>query len=417
MRYRLNNVEIIDPNSEWNRTRKDICIINGIISEAKDAVDVDEVIQADGWSLVPGLCETYASIGDPGYEYREDLESIARAAISGGVTAVCAIANNQPVTQHKTHVEYLVNNTKGNLVEVWPIGAITEDLKGYNPTEMMDMAHAGAVAFSDAPHSVENSGVMMRALQYAIPFDGVIISSAYDEGLAGDGQVNEGLVSVNMGMKGIPHLAESLRVYRDLQLLEYTGGKIHFSGINTISGIQQVKEAKAKGLKVTASAYVHHLLLDDTQVENFDTNYKVIPPLRTSSDVNALKSAVEEGVIDIISTQHTPLDTESKRLEFEYAIPGMANIEFALSLALQATNSIETVIQTMAIAPRKLLNKHIPIISEGEQANVILVDLNASFQVPLSSRKSKSANSPYFGQELKGKVQAVFNNGKMVKNG
>ncbi|MCO5231834.1 MAG: dihydroorotase [Chitinophagales bacterium] len=417
MRYRLNNVEIIDPNSEWNRTRKDICIINGIISEAKDSIEVDEVIQADGLSLIPGLCETYASIGDPGYEYREDLESIAQAALSGGVTAVCAIANNHPVTQHKTHVEYLVNNTKGNLVEVWPIGAVTEDLKGYNPTEMMDMAYAGAVAFSDAPHSVENSGVMMRALQYAIPFDGVVISSAYDEGLAGDGQVNEGVVSVNMGMKGIPHLVESLRVYRDLQLLEYTGGKIHFSGISTASGVQQIKEAKAKGLKVTAATYVHHLLLDDTQVENFDTNYKVIPPLRTSEDVNALKNAVQEGVIDIISTQHTPLDTEAKRLEFEYASPGMANIEFAFSLALKATNSIETVIQTMAIAPRKLFNKDIPIISEGKQANMVLVDLNTSYQVSLSSRKSKSANSPYFGQELKGKVVAVFNNGKMAKNG
>ncbi|MCO5233886.1 MAG: dihydroorotase [Chitinophagales bacterium] len=416
MRYRLNNVEIIDPSSEWNRKRKDICIIDGIISEADDTIQVDSVLQADGWSLIPGLCETYASISDPGFEYREDIESITRAALSSGITAVCAIADNYPVTQHKTHVEYLVNNTKGKIVEIWPIGAITEDLKGKNPTEMMDMAHAGAVAFSDAPHSVENSGVMMRALQYAIPFDGIIFSSAFDEGLAGDGLVNEGLVSVNMGVKGIPHLAESLRVYRDLQLLEYTGGRLHFCGINTEDGIRQVREAKSKGLNVTASVYLHHLLLDESQVENFDTNYKVLPPLRTINDVHALRKAVKEGVIDIISSQHIPLDTESKRLEFEYASPGMANIEFALSLALEATGNIETVIQTMSIAPRKLFRKQSSVISKGELANMVLVDLNEVHKVSIADRKSKSANSPFYESELKGVVKAVFNNGKIVKN-
>lgn len=416
MRYRLNNVEIIDPTSDWNRKIKDILIVNGIIQEATAINEADEVIDARGWSLLPGLCETYAAIGDPGFELREDIESVSRAAAKGGVTAVCAIADNDPVSQHKTHIEYLLKNTKGNLIEVWPLGAITEGLKGKNPTEMLDMHHAGAVAFTDAPHPVRDSGVMMRALQYVAPFNGVVYSVPYDEDLAGEGQVNEGVVSVNMGMKGIPHLAENLQIHRDLKLLEYTGGSLHFSGISTAEGVEQIRRAKAAGLQVTASVYLQNLLFTEDEVTDFDTNFKVMPPLRSALDLEALKKGLEDGTIDVISTQHIPLDVESKRLEFEYATPGMANIEFALPLALKAAGDLEKVVQLFSIAPRKILQKEVVSITEGVAANLILVDGEAVQATAQAQRKSKSANSPFYGQPLKGVVKAVFNNGQMIWN-
>jgi len=417
MRYRLNKVEIIDPASPWHRQVKDIIVDNGIIREAEGPEDEDTMtIDAQGLAVIPGLCETYASVGDPGHEYREDLESLAEAAAAGGVTAVCAIADNDPVTQHKTHVEYLSRKTRGKAVEVWPLGAITEGLKGRNPTEMFDMHYAGAVAYTDAPYPVANAGVMLRALQYVTPFNGVVFSVPYNASLAEDGQVNEGLVSVKMGMKGIPHLAESLQIHRDLQLLEYGGGRLHFTGVTTEDGIGQIRQAKAKGLQVTAAAYLHHLLFDDSTVAGFDTNYKVMPPLRTAKDIAALHEGLADGTIDMISAQHVPLDTESKRLEFEYATPGMANIEFAFAVALKALGTVEKVVQLYSLNPRKLLRQPEVSVQSGMPANLALVDLSAEFVPAANRRKSKSGNSPFYGQPLKGKVRAVFNNNQVIWN-
>ena len=410
MKYRLNKVEIIDPRSKWHKKRKDILVDNGVVREAKSDDKFDKEIDAKAYQLLPALCETYASIGDPGYEYREDIESLTEAALKGGVTIVCAIADNQPITQHKTHVDYLIKSTKNKLVEVWPIGAITDHLEGKNPTEFIDMHQAGAVAFSDAPHPVRSSGVMMRALQYSSPFDGLIYAVPYDDQLTFDGQVNESVLSVTMGLTGIPHLSESLQIYRDLRLLEYAGGKLHFTGVSTADGVRQIKEAKAKGLNVTASVYLHHLLFDENAVADFDTNFKVMPPLRTAKDQKALIKGLSDGTIDIVSVQHIPLDTESKRLEFEYAKPGMANLEFAFPLALKVLGDTEKVAQHFSINTREILNRPIAIIEENAKADFILVDSNATNNTSSNERKSKSSNSPFFNQELKGKVKAVFHN-------
>lgn len=416
MRYRLNNVEIIDPTSDWNKQVKDILVINGILQDVGQADGTEEVIDGTGLRMIPALCETYASIGDPGHEYREDIQSISKAALKGGVTHVCAIADNDPVTQHKTHVEYIIKNTQGKLVEIWPLGAITEGLKGKNPTEMLDMHYAGAVAFTDAPHAIDNTGVMLRALQYIEPIDGVVYSIPYDEHLTGEGQVNEGVISVNMGMKGIPHLAETLQIHRDLELLAYGGGKLHFSGISTAEGVEQIRQAKARGLNVTASVYVHHLLLTEEVVSDFDTNYKVIPPLRTALDREALLQGLEDGTIDMVSIQHIPLDVESKRLEFEYATPGMANIEFAFPLAYKALGCVQKVVQKFAIAPRKLFKKELNSIKIGNKANFLLVDTNSEKIVKESQRQSLSANSPFYGVSIKGVVKAVFHNNQLHWN-
>lgn len=420
MRYRINQVKVIDPASAWHRKVKDIVIENGIIQEASDSDSPETlIINGLGCEIMPGFCETYAYTGDPGHEYREDLTSVSTAAAAGGVTNLCAIADNEPVTQHKAHVEYLRSKTKGLPVEIWPIGAVTEGLKGKNPTEIYDMYHAGAVAFSDAPNPVANAGVMLRALQYVQPFDGVIMTMAFNQSLSEEGQLNEGLVSVQLGMKGIPHLAESLQIHRDLELLAYGGGRIHFSGITTAEGVRQIRQAKDKGLNVTASVFLHHLFFDDTVLKGFDTNFKVMPPLRTEDDISALMSGISDGTIDIISTQHVPLDTEAKRLEFEYASPGMANLEYAFPLAntiIGERLNLDRVVELFSIHPRKMLRQAAVTIKAGAKANLVFADASADYTPSMSNRKSLSSNSPFIGYKLKGKVRGIFNNGQWVWN-
>ena len=318
MKYRLLQAQVIDPASPWNGKTLDLDIENGKWSIAKDSISPDtQVFDLKGKVIMPGFCELYAYTGDPGHEYREDIISVTKAAAAGGFTAICAIPDAEPVTQHKTQVEYVLRKGSKTPAQVWPLGAITEGLQGKNPTEMYDMHYAGAVAFTDAPYPVSDAGVMLRALQYVQPFNGVIIQIPYNKSLVAEGQVNEGEISVSMGMKGISNLSESLQVHRDLELLEYGGGRLHFSGISTTEAVSQIRIAKAKGLQVTASVYLHHLLLDEQLLTGFDSIYKVMPPLRTQEDIDALWEGLVDGTLDAISTQHTPLDTESKRLEFE----------------------------------------------------------------------------------------------------
>jgi dihydroorotase len=420
MKVRFNQVKIVDPASPWHRKVKSILVDNGIIQEANEDVGSDTlVIEGKGCEIMPGFCEMYAASGDPGHEYRETLESLSDAAAAGGVTAVCVIADNDPVSQHKTQIEYFVHRSKGKSVEIWPIGAITEGLKGKNPTEMYDMHYAGAVAFSDAPHPVANAGVMLRALQYVQPFDGVIMTMPFNQALSEEGQINEGWMSVRLGMKGIPHLAETIQIKRDLDLLAYSGGRLHFSGITTAEGVKMIREAKESGLQVTAGVFLHHLLFNEEDLIDFDTNFKVVPPLRTERDTAALMAGIQDGTIDVISTQHIPLDTESKRLEFEYALPGMANLEYAFALANTVIGerlSLDRVVELFSIHPRKILRKPTATIQSGAKADFILTDASQSFKAELQKRKSLSANTPFADYTFKGMVKGLFNNGQWLSN-
>lgn len=420
MKVRFNQVKIIDPASPWHRKVKSILVDKGVIHEAEGEADAETlVIDGVGAELMPGFCEMYAASGDPGHEYRETLESLSAAAAAGGVTAVCVIADNDPITQHKTQIEYFVNRSKSSAVAVWPIGAITEGLKGKNPTEMYDMHYAGAVAFSDAPHPVANAGVMLRALQYVQPFDGVILTMPFNQALSEEGQINEGWMSVRLGMKGIPHLAETIQIKRDLELLAYGGGRLHFSGITTAEGVQLIREAKEKGLQATAAVFLHHLLFNEEDLADFDTHYKVMPPLRTEKDTAALMAGIQDGTIDVISTQHIPLDTESKRLEFEYALPGMANLEYAFALANTVIGErlgLDRIVELFSVQPRNILRKQPATIQQGAKAEFILTDASASFKAELQNRKSLSPNTPLIGYTLKGKVKGLFNNGQWLSN-
>lgn len=420
MKYRLLNALVKDPSSPQNGQTCDWDIINGHWHTAKGEADAQtNIIDLKGKCILPGFCEMYAYSGDPGHEYREDLETLAKAASKGGFTAVAIIPDASPVTQHKTHVAYLVNKGKHLPLKILPYGAVSEDLKGKKPTEMYDMNHAGAVAFTDAPHPVSDSGVMLRALQYVQPFNGVILQMPYDVSLVGEGQINEGLVSVQTGMKGISHLSETMQVYRDLELLKYTGGRLHFIGISTAAATDMIRKAKAEGWNVSASVFIHHLLLDENALSGFDTLYKVMPPLRTQEDIDALLEGLKDGTIDTLSTQHTPLDTESKRLEFEYATPGMSQIELAYSLSqnfLSTKLDWNILVNAWSHHPRKILGQPAISIQEGHLADFIVVDENETFTVNAADWASRSFNTPFDGHQLKGKVKAVFYQQKWNEN-
>jgi dihydroorotase len=411
--YLLKNITVLDKTSEHNGKKVNVLIENGKIAKIGATIEdaAAETIDFSGSYLTPGFCDLYVNINDPGFEYREDITSVANAAIAGGFTTICATADNHPITQTKAQVEYILNNAKNTPVSILPIGAVTENFDGKTPTEMLDMHYAGAIAFSDVPHSVKDSGVLLRALQYVQPFNGLIITMPFDKTLVGDGQVNESEVSVRMGMKGITNLSEYSMVQRDIELLKYTGGKLHFVGISTAESIDLIRKAKAEKLNVTCSVFVHHLISNENDVKNFDSNYKVFPPLRTQDDQQALIAGLKDGTVDCISTQHTPLNVDEKNVEFEVADFGIIGLETAFGLLhkkLENEISKEKLMELLSANPRKIINQ------TASTADFIILNFDEEWMLPEKNIKSKSRNSPYLNTPLKGKVKAVFSKGNFI---
>ena len=419
--YLIKNITVLDNTSEFNGKKTDVLIEDGILTIAFTGAVKKNTKELDFSNsyLSPGFCDLYVSINDPGFEYREDIKSVANAAIAGGFTTICATANNHPITQTKAQVEYIVNNSKNTAVHILPVGAITENFDGKSPTEMLDMHNAGAIAFSDMPHSVKDSGVMLRALQYVQPFDGLIITMPFDKTLVSDGQVNESEVSVRMGTKGITNLSEFSAVQRDIELLKYAGGKLHFVGISTKESVDLIRKAKAElsvnghgKVNITCSVFVHHLISNENDVKNFDSNYKVFPPLRTLEDQQALIDGLKDGTIDCISTQHTPLNIDEKNVEFELADFGIIGLETAFGLLnkkLEKEISKERLIELLSTNPQK-------IIKQKPNQDFVILNFDEEYTFTEKDIQSKSKNTPYIGHSLKGKVKAVFSKGNLTIN-
>lgn len=419
-KYLFRQVRIADPGSPKNSKKLDVLVEGGRIAEmGRDIQAKATEINGAGALLYPGFCDLYADLGDPGFEHREDFESGKRAAAAGGFTAVCVIPRTHPVVQSKSGVEYVLHRSAGSAVDLLPLGAVSENLEGRQPTEMYDMHRAGAVGFTDAPLAVKSSGLLLRALQYVQPFNGIVMDMATDDSLANDGQVSEGEVSVRMGLKGVPHLAEVVQIKRNLEILRYTGGRLHLFGISTKEGVQLVRKAKAEGLDVTASVFQHHLLFTDEDVSGFDSNLKSRPPFRTEADRKALLRGLRDGVIDCVATQHTPLEVEEKKLEFEYATPGLTGLETTYAVVCAAFGQeaeAHRIAEWLSVNPRKLLGREPAAIEPGAPANFCLADPTATWTYSDKVRRSKSANSPLLGRQLTGRVLGIFNNGKWVPN-
>lgn len=412
----LHSVEILDPSSPWHRKKTNVRISNGIIAEMGEVQDGEMKIDAKDLKLSVGWFDMRASFGDPGFEYKEDIENGSRAAAAGGFTEIALLPNTQPVIQSKNEISYLRSRNTANLTQIHPIAAVTINTRGEELTEMIDLYKAGAVAFSDGSKPLWHTDICLKTLQYLQKFDGLLINRPEDRMLTAFGSMNEGINSTVLGLKGMPALAEELMIARDIKLLKYTGGRIHFATISSARSVELIRKAKAQGLNVSCDIAAHQIAFDDSFLMDFDTNYKVNPPLRLKEDIEALISGLEDQTIDVIVSGHTPHEADSKKLEFDLAEFGMIGLQTVYPVLQNISNRIpfENLIEKITSSPRKLLNLKVPEIKKGEKANLTLFDPQKNWVLDDKSNRSKSKNSPFYNQSLAGKAVGVFNQDKFI---
>jgi len=420
MKILIRKVLVVDPASPYNGNTIDLFVeqdkITGVGANLK--LRADREIDIPGLHVSPGWIDVGVQTMDPGFEQRETLSSVARAAAVGGFTGIATFPNTLPVTQGKADIGYLLNQTRNSLVDFLPIGALSEGCTGKQITEMLDMHAAGARAFSDGQHSVQDSGLLLRALQYVLTVDGLIINRPHDNSLSQEGQMHEGVVSTSLGLRGIPSLAEDMMTQRDINLAGYAGARLHLFGLSTAGSVELVRQAKANGLRISCSVPALNLAFDDRALNAFDPQFKVLPPLRSKSDQEALQAGLKAGTIDLIVSNHTPLETEAKKLEFPYAEFGAIGLETTYGLVnrtLKNKLGTEALIQIMAINPRTLLGIEQVVVREGGQANLTLFLPDLPWQVSTDTLFSKSTNSPLLGETLLGRAVAVINHGQVFE--
>ncbi len=412
---------IISEGSEHHHKNMDVLVEGGIITAIKKNISVKaqtKVIEHDDLCLSLGWVDMQAVSGDPGYEHREDLDTLVKAAAAGGFTAVCLHNNNQPALHNKSQIEYVINQTINKVVDVYPFGTITTKGEGNDLAEMYDMKQSGAIAFSNYKNTLNDAGTCLRAIQYVNNIDSLMIAHCKDQSIAHGGQMNEGQQAVMLGLKGIPAIAEEIMLQRNITLLEYTGAKMHIPTISTKGSIDLIKRAKSAGLQITCGVAAVNLMLDDTVLADFDTNYKVNPPLRSKKDVQALRNAVDNGTIDVIVSDHLPQDTECKDLEFDLANDGIINLQTAYHCALEGLGekSIDAIVQAFTVQPRNILQLKPAQITEGAEANLTAFTRSGEFVLTEKNNNSKSNNSPFFHKPLKGSVIGVVNGNKSYFN-
>ncbi len=409
----LKSVKIIDAASSFHGKVMDLHIEDGVIKAIDQKISLPDatVVEQANVCVSPGWMDLQANFCDPGYEYREDLLSGMDAAAAGGYTRVCVSSATHPAIHSKAEVEYVRNKAKGHIVAVHPLGTVSHNREGKDISEMYDMHKSGAIAFSDDKRSIENAGLLLRALLYAKNFDGLVITCCDEKSISLGGKMNEGITSTMLGLKGIPSLAEELMVSRNLHIAAYTDAKIHISNVSAAKSVELIREAKAKGIKVTASVNVINLILDDTALNSFDSNYKVNPPLRTRMDIEALLDGLKDGTLDCIVSDHSPQDIEGKRVEFDHATTGIIGLETCFSLLmthLGVALGLELIVDKLSAGPRRVVGIAQPIIKVGERAELTLFQPAQEWTLEKQNIVSRSSNTPFIGERLKGKVWGII---------
>ena len=412
MKILLKEVEVHQPGSPLHKKKHNLLIEDGRIAEIGDKnYRADHVIHHKNLKVSIGWFDMRSDFCDPGYEFKEDLSTGRKSAAAGGFTEVLLLPNTQPVIQTKNEVSYLVSGNRKHLVQIHPMGAVTEDAKGEELTEMIDLHHSGARAFSDGKQPVWHTDILLKALLYLQKFDGLLINRPEDTMLTRLGSMNEGLNSTILGLRGMPRLGEEIMIERDLKILDYAGGKIHFSNISTAEAVRLIRKAKKSNSNITCDVAAHQLVLDDSMLSDFDSNYKVNPPLREEKDIKALRKGLEDGTIDVVVSSHTPQDEESKKLEFDLAEFGILGLQTVFPI-LNGLDSKLSGLPTLTTRPREILGMDVPLIEKGAIANLTLFDTGHSWEFNEKESKSKSRNSPFLGSEMKGKALGVMNNGR-----
>ena len=425
MKILIQQALISDVQSPHYGTVKDILIVDGFIKEIENSTDIikhsvekNNIIRQNGLCVSPGWVDIFSHFCDPGFEFKETMETGARAAAAGGYTDVLVIPNTQPVIDSKSQVEYIRQKSRSLPVNIWPIGAVTKKGEGKELAEMYDMHNSGAVAFGDGLNPVQSAGLLLKALQYIKAFEGVIIQIPDDKTVGTDGLINEGIISTRLGLPGKPMMAEELIIARDIKLARYTESKIHFTGVTSPKSLEYIKRAKDTGLGVSCSVTPYHLFFSDEDLLNYDTNLKVYPPLRTSSAIKALRESVLDGTVDCIATHHLPHEYDSKVLEFENAKYGMTGLETSygiLKTILPELNE-KKIIELLSVNARKIFGLDKPRLEAGQSCSLTLFNPVSSWTLLETEIKSKSKNTPFIGKELKGKVVGIINGEKVILN-
>jgi dihydroorotase len=418
MKILIRKAHITDPSSPFHQSVQDIFIKDNIIAAIGQHLNVeaDQVIETEGLHVSPGWVDVFANFNDPGFEYKETLETGAEAAAAGGFTHVFVIPNTKPAVDSKSQVEYIRRASASLPVDIHPIGAITKNTDGKELAEMYDMYASGSVAFSDGVHPVQSSGLLLKALQYVKAFGGVVIQVPDDTTVGTYGLMNEGLVSTRLGLPGKPAMAEELMVARDLKLARYADSRIHFTALSSAKSLEYVHRSKEGGISVTASVTPFHLYFTDEDLMGYDTNLKVLPPVRTPSDRQALRDAVEKGIIDCIATHHQPHEWDSKTCEFENARFGMIGLETCFGLLRSIGISTEKFVQLASANPRRIFGLPDATIREHEPADLTMFLPDVSFTLEERHIRSKSRNTPFLGKLLKGRVIGIINADKLFLN-
>jgi len=411
----IREAKIIDTESPFHKQTVDILIVDGIIKKIGTSLpnpENAEEVKRNNLHVSQGWFDSSVSLGEPGFEDRETIANGLNVAARSGFTAIALQPNSYPIIDNQSQINFVKSKAKGFATELFPIGALTKGSDGKDMAELFDMKNAGALAFGDYNKNLDNANLLKIALQYVQDFDGLVIAFAQDSNIKGNGVANEGIVSTRLGLKGIPNLAEELQIARNLFLLEYTGGKLHIPTISTSKSVQLIKEAKAKGLKVTCSVAVHHLVLTDEKLENFDTRCKVSPPLRTEIDRQALLTGILESTIDMITTDHNPIDIEHKKMEFDLAKDGTIGLESAFG-ALMTVLPLEKIIEKLTTG-KSTFGIEKQSIAEGKIANLSLFNPEGKSIFANENILSKSKNSAFLGTEIKGMVYGIYNQGKLI---
>ena len=417
----IRQAHIIDPASPFHSTQQDVLIENGSIKQIGQLENssADKIIEHENLHLSPGWVDLFVNFCDPGYEYKETLETGMDAAAAGGFTEVMVLPNTNPVVSGKSQVEYLVQRSKYAAVSIHPLGAITKQAEGKELAEMYDMKAAGAVAFTDGVHPVQSAGLLLKALQYVKAFNGTVIQIPDDTTIGTHGLINEGIVSTRLGLPGKPILAEEIQVARDIKLARYAESKLHFTGVTSPKSLEYINRSKESGIAVTCSVTPAHLYFSDEDLQTYDTNLKLYPPLRATTERDALKAAVLNGSVDCIASHHQPHEYDSKVCEFEYAKAGMIGLETSygvMGAVFGDKLSTEKWVELVSIHPRRILDMEIPTITEGALANVTIFIPQATYVFTEDAIRSKSKNSAFVGKELKGKVIGIINNNQLKLN-
>jgi len=417
----IKNTTIVDKRSKFNNSNVDILIIDGIITEIKKNLNLDihgskiKIVDFKNCHVSPGWFDFHVNFCDPGFENRDTIENGINSSVKGGFTGVQIMPNTEPNIDNKSIIEYINNKSSDSIVDIFASANITKKANGEDLVEMYDILKSGCKSFTDDKKSISNSKVLNLSLEYAKDLNTLIIHHPSDKELINNGVVNEGALSTKLGLKGIPNISEFLTTYRDIEINNYSKGKIHLSYISTSESVKLIRKQKKSDNNLTCDVSIYNTFLDEINVDNFDTRYKLEPPLRTKKDIKEIIKGLNDSTIDIITSDHTPVDLENKKIEFDHADSGIIGLESFFGLLIKNLGEhigLETLIEKISVNPKHILKIDCPEIKVGEKANLTLFDPSKEWVFEETDIKSMSKNTPFINETLKGRPLAIYNNSK-----